>query len=242
MNVIAINGSPKMGVGNTALILVPFLDGMEEAGAKVELVYTRKLKINPCLAEFNCWFSTPGECLQEDDMAMLLPKLSAADIWVFAVPVYCDGVPGPVKNLMDRMLPMVQPYFDLCDNHSRHTRRDGNRAGKLALVSNCGLWEKDNFDPMLAHMKAFCRNAGLEFAGALLRPHGEAFRVMLKIGEPVQDILDAAKEAGRQLIRDGRMASGTLDIVSRVLLPRERYIQDVNRAFQEALDRDVSDQ
>ena len=36
MNVIALSASPKMDKGNTALILNPFLDGMREAGAKVE--------------------------------------------------------------------------------------------------------------------------------------------------------------------------------------------------------------
>jgi len=37
----------------TALILNPFLEGMREAGAGVELFYTRKLDIKPCTGEFN---------------------------------------------------------------------------------------------------------------------------------------------------------------------------------------------
>jgi multimeric flavodoxin WrbA len=51
MKVIAINGSPKMDEGNTARILNPFLDGMKEAGAEIELFYTSKLKIKPCQAK-----------------------------------------------------------------------------------------------------------------------------------------------------------------------------------------------
>ena len=48
MKVLAINGSPHMDEGNTAMILNPFLEGMKEAGSDVEVFYTRKLKIGAC--------------------------------------------------------------------------------------------------------------------------------------------------------------------------------------------------
>lgn len=236
MKVIAINSSPNMGKGNTALVLDPFLEGMREAGAEVELFYTKKLKINPCQGEINCWVKTPGKCLQQDDMQMLLPKLGEADILVLASPVYVDGVTGPMKNLLDRIIPLAQPFFELRDGHCRHPGRDGTEGGKLVLVSNCGFWEKDNFDPMLVHMEAVSRNMGREFAGALLRPHGLALRGMMEMGMVVDDVFEAAKEAGRQLVQDGRMSPETLKAVSRELLPLEMYVQIVNQRFQGALD------
>ncbi len=236
MKVLAINGSPKMERGNTALLLAPFLEGMEEAGAEVELFYTKRLKIEPCQGEFNCWFKTPGKCFQKDDMGMLLSKAGSADVWIFATPVFCDGVTGPMKNLMDRMIPMVQPFFEMSQSHCRHPRREEYKPGKIVLVSNCGLWEMDNFDPLLVHMKAFCKNTGAEFAGALLRPHGEALRVMLKTGGSVQDIFDAAREAGRHLITGGTLPAESLNTISRELLPRDHYVEHANKAFQKALD------
>ena len=60
--VVVINGSAKMGKGNTALVLAPFLDGMREAGASVELFYAKRLNIKPCTGEFYCWNKKPGEC------------------------------------------------------------------------------------------------------------------------------------------------------------------------------------
>ena len=236
MKVVAINSSPNMGKGNTALVLDPFLEGMREAGAEVELFYTKKLKINPCQGEFNCWVKTPGKCLQQDDMQMLLPKLAEADILVLASPVYVDGVTGPMKNLLDRIIPLAQPFFELRDGHCRHPGRDRTKYGKLVLVSNCGFWEKDNFDSMLVHMEAVSRNMGRELAGALLRPHGPALRGMMEMGMAVDDVFEAAKEAGRQLVEDGRMSPETLKIVSRELLPLEMYVQIVNQRFQKALD------
>ena len=236
MKVLAINASPRMNKGNTALILNPFLEGMREAGARVELFYTRKLNINPCTGEFDCWIKTPGECYQKDDMQMLLPKTREADIMVFATPVYVDGVTGPMKNLIDRMLPRVQPFFELREGHCRHPLREGNKSQKVVLVSNCGLWELDNFDPLLGHMKAFCKNASNEFAGALLRPHGGRMNYMMRMGMSLDDIFDAANEAGRQLVEDGEMSAETLSTISREMMPRELYLQNINQCFQQALD------
>ncbi len=237
MQVIAINSSPNAGRGNTAVILDPFLEGMREAGAEVELLYTKKLKIKPCRGDLNCWLRTPGQCSQKDDMESILPKLGDSDIMVFATPLYVDGVSGPMKMFFDRMIPLGLPFIELRDGHCRHPARDARlHKGKVALVSNCGFWELDNFDALVTHMEAICRNFGREFAGALLRPHGGALRTMLELGAPVQDVLDAAKEAGRQLIQDGKMREETLATVSRELLPRDAFLERANQMFQEELD------
>ena len=236
MKAVAINSSPNMDKGNTALVLGPFLEGMRKANAEVELFYTKKLKINPCQGEFDCWLKTPGECFQQDDMQMLLPKLAEADIWVLATPVYVDGITGPMKNLLDRIIPLAQPFYNLGDDHCRHPMREETNVGTLVLVSNCGFWEMDNFNPLLVHMKAVSKNVGSEFAGALLRPHGPALRGMMEMGMSVNDIFEAANEAGRQLVEDGRMSPETLKVVSRELLPLEMYVQIGNQRFQEALD------
>ena len=235
MNVLAFNSSPIMGEGNTAKVLNPFLEGMKDAGAQVELFYTKNLRINPCQGQFRCWINTPGECFQKDDMQMLYPKLEDAEIWIFATPVYVDGVSGPLKNLMDRIIPFAQPFFELRDGHCRHPLREGVKVGKVVLVSNCGFWEMDNFDPLLVHMKAACKNLNREFAGALLRPHGPGLEIVMAMGGFVDDIFEAAKEAGRQLVQDGMMSAETLRTVSRELMPQQMYLQIVNKVFEQEI-------
>jgi multimeric flavodoxin WrbA len=237
MKVLAINSSPRMERGNTALILEPFLEGLREGGADVELVYTKKLKIAPCLGCFSCWLKTPGKCIQKDDMEIVLPKMGQADVLVLATPVYCDGINGPLKTLMDRSIPLVLPFFELREGHCRHPRMGRTEQGKMVLVSNCGFWEIDNFDPLIVHMKAFCKNASLDFAGALLRPHGEGLRAMMERGLPLDDIFDAARDSGRQLASKGSISPQTLKVISRELMPLETYFRHVNQGFQEALDK-----
>jgi multimeric flavodoxin WrbA len=225
MNVLAINGSPHMDEGNTAMIQKPFLEGMREAGANVEVFYTRKLNIGPCNGDMSCWFKNPGKCGQNDDMQMLLPKIRAADVIVWASPVYYAGVTGPLKNLMDRQLPLHM------------TEEPGSKRQKAVLISTCGAWELSMFDPLLAQMRAiYDRPEGnSEFAGALLRPTADAMKEMIKAGEMrlVDGVLLASREAGRQLVKEGRISEETQRAVSRELLPRDAYY----RAAQDMMEQ-----
>ena len=75
----------------------------------------------------------------------------------------------------------------------------------------------------------------MEYAGALLRPHGEALRSMRDMGAPVDDIFAAAKDAGRQLVKTGAMSQATLDIISRDLLPVDMYVKMANEQFRQVM-------
>ena len=226
MKVLAINGSPHMGEGNTALILNPFLEGMKEARADVDLFYTRKLKIGPCNGDMSCWFVNPGTCGQKDDMQMLLPKFKEADVIVWASPVYYSGVTGPLKNLMDRQLPL-------------HMQGEmGPKRQKIVLVSTCGAWELSMFDPLLLQMNAlYSRPEGSsDFAGALLRPMADGMKEMIKAGETrlVEGVFRAAKEAGRQLAKEGKISEELQKEVSRELMPRDAYYKAAQMMMEQA--------
>jgi multimeric flavodoxin WrbA len=228
MKVVAINGSPHKGKGNTALILNPFLDGLREAGAEAELFYTRNLNIQPCRGCFHCWTRTPGRCVQDDDMAELLPLLRRSDLWVLATPLYFDAPSGPLKNLMDRTTAFLRLPAEIRDGRSRHLVEDEVRGGKVVLVSNCGLWEMRNFEPLVTQVKGFCEHVDREFVGALLRPHGQSLRDCLKQGKPVDDVLDAAREAGLEMTREGRISEESLRVVSRPLISLEEYVTNLS--------------
>jgi len=226
MNVLAINGSPHMDDGNTAIILNPFLDGMREAGAKVELFYTRKLKIGPCNGDMSCWFKNPGKCGQADDMQMLLPKLKEAGVIVWASPVYYAGITGPLKNIMDRQLPLFMQ------------ENAGSKRQKIVLVSTCGAWELSMFDPLLAQMKTLYSipEANSEFVGALLRPMADGMKEMLKAGETrlVDEVIQAAKEAGLQLVKEGKISDEIQKRVSKALMPQDAYYKAAKEMMEQA--------
>ncbi len=235
VKVLAINSSPRMSKGTTALILNLFLEGMKEKDAEIEKLYTQKLNIKPCTACFNCWFPTEGECSIRDDMDEILPKIAETDILVVASPLYVDGITGPMKNLIDRMLPLLEPFVELRNGHFRHPLREYSKPGKVVYVATCAWWKLDNFDPMILYMKAMCANMGREFAGALLRPHASAMMYLKATGKSVDDIINAVKESGRELIENGKISSENLKTISRELVPLDDYIQLFNQGMEESI-------
>jgi len=232
MKVLAINASPHMDKGNTAMILGPFLEGMRDSGADVDLYYTRKLKIEPCQGDLSCWLQLPGECAVKDDMQMLYPKFHEADVIIFATPIYYLSVPGPLKNLIDRQMPLHVPG-------ARVVKKQ-----KILLVATCGAWEISMFDLLLKWMEALYGRgkelkgleeaAGVEgaseFSGALLRPHANAMKPLLESSEGqklLESIFKAARDAGSQLAREGRISDEKLKGISRELMTRDEFYQSV---------------
>jgi multimeric flavodoxin WrbA len=238
MKVLAINASPHRDKGNTGLILNPFLDGMRDQGADVEVLYTMKMDIKPCLGCLKCWTKTPGTCIQKDDMEPVLPKIKEADVLVFATPLYWDGVSGPMKMFMDRMTPMGQPFIEIREGRDRHPVREGYGHGKVVVVSTCGYFSTENFDAMIAHYKAATINLEREFAGALLRPNAQSLQpmMMMGMGDQFADVFEAAKKAGVELVRDGNMSEATLAVVSRDIMDVDTFANQANKYFTKVLE------
>ncbi|MFX0108569.1 MAG: flavodoxin family protein [Candidatus Hodarchaeota archaeon] len=225
MKVLVINGSPRGNRGATAGVLKPFIEGMESAVADVELIILQRLKINPCRGCFDCWWKTPGVCVQKDDMKDMLPKIADADLVVYATPVYVDGMTGPMKIFLDRSIPLLEGKWELRDNHCRHPLREGTKPSKIALVSVSGFTELDNFDPLVTHMKAASLNMGREFVGAVLRPCAWVIPEGEKRGASFEDIGEALRDAGNQLVSSGKMSQETLNKISRDVVPREQIFE-----------------
>ena len=76
MKVLALNSSPRgEGQSQTEFLLTHLVQGMQEAGAEVEVVALRKKTIKNCIGCFTCWTKTPGICIHQDDMTKeLFPK------------------------------------------------------------------------------------------------------------------------------------------------------------------------
>ena len=120
---VAINGSPRMEKGSTALVLGLLIQGMMDAGCEVELFHASRLKGKPCACgEMVCWYGTPGECCFQDDMQALCPKLREAGILVLATPVYVPQ-PGRMQDVINRLCALIMPQLETRDDRARADRR-----------------------------------------------------------------------------------------------------------------------
>ena len=231
--VTVINGSPKTEKGNTARVLVPFIEGMREAGAEVELVYSKKMKIRSCIGEFDCWYKKIGECIHTDDMDGLYPKLKASDILVLATPIYIP-LPGEIQNLINRLCPLVEPILEFRDGRTRARFHKDVRISKIALVGSGGWWELGNFETLVRIVEELALNTSVEFAGAVLRPHAI---LMKEENEKTRKVDEAIKTAGRQLIQQGKMDEEVLKRVSEPLISENDYRAHQNRGYEAAKNR-----
>ena len=99
MNIIAIYGSPRAN-GNTDLLLNQAVKGAREAGAHVEEIFLRDLKISPCLEIYGC--KSTGRCVIRDDFQDVQDLLMASDAVMLASPIFFYTVSAHTKIFMDR--------------------------------------------------------------------------------------------------------------------------------------------
>ena len=99
--VLVVIGSPRTN-GNCATLAQNVIAGAESAGATVDSYYLHGMDIKPCDACEACRENSSGDCIIDDDMQEIYPKLCEADALVIASPIYYFTVSAQTKLFMDR--------------------------------------------------------------------------------------------------------------------------------------------
>lgn len=87
------------------------------------VVHTAELTIKPCVGCNACWLITPGICSIKDDYDKLLHAYLQYDTIIFLAGTALGFVNHQMKNLIDRILPLVTMYVKIQDGEIRHTLR-----------------------------------------------------------------------------------------------------------------------
>jgi multimeric flavodoxin WrbA len=97
--IIAVYGSPRRQ-GNTATLLKRAVSGALDAGAEVNEIILRDLKMSPCLEIYGC--KKEGKCVIKDDFQKVIDQILSAQGLMLASPIFFYTVSAHTKILMDR--------------------------------------------------------------------------------------------------------------------------------------------
>ena len=100
--VVAVNGSPHLGAGNTGMMLTMVGEELQRLGLRLEIVHLADHRIEYCVGCGHCL--ERGRCWIPDDHAAVVERLLAADAVVLASPVYFFHVTAQMKTFLDRSL------------------------------------------------------------------------------------------------------------------------------------------
>ena len=145
MKLLVFNGSPRKSNGTTDVLLEAFIEGAKSSGADVEKHHVVDLNINGCRGCFNCWWVTPGKCVQRDDMDKLLPAIADADVMPIGTPIYGRNVTHYLQKLLERTFVFSLPEMEAREGETSHPARI-SKFPRLVLAATCGFPDTSNFD------------------------------------------------------------------------------------------------
>ena len=138
--IVAVNGSPHAGIGNTAQMIEMLRSTLAQEGFALEVINLSGHNIQYCTG---CAFCMErGACWIDDDHRHIVNKLLAADGVILACPVYFFHVPGQMKTFFDRSLAF--------GHKPRPTWKPG-----LAISVSAGMGETDTASYLASLLRTY---------------------------------------------------------------------------------------
>lgn len=151
MKIVVLTGSPRRN-GNTNHLAGQFIKGAEEAGHEVYRFDCAQRKVSSCIACNRCGMN--GQCIFNDDFEELRPQLVAADMVVFATPMYYFGFSSQLKAVIDRF-------------YALNGQIKGS-AKQSALLMVYADTDPEEAEPMLSHYHTLLQYLGWKDSGSVV--------------------------------------------------------------------------
>lgn len=98
-NILVVQGGGRPR-GNTIQLVESFVRGARDAGHQAEIISLLKNEVKGCIGCNACRYGKP--CVQKDSFNELVPKIKAADLIVFASPLYFWTISSKIKAFIER--------------------------------------------------------------------------------------------------------------------------------------------
>ena len=209
MKILVFNGSPKGEKSDTLCITRAFLAGMQEAGEQqVKVITAVEQHVEYCTGCFACMHNG-GTCIYDDDMKGILEEILKSDLLIFSFPLYCYGMPAPLKAIVDRILPLSKMTMENL---------------RYVMISGCGFPNsRQNFEPAVAQFRLLFPSGHT----ILTVPESPMFNVP-QASVVTKPRLELVKEAGRQYAKAGRIDDELMTAICSPMIPEAQYAAIVN--------------
>lgn len=155
---VIISSSMRRGSNSDALA-DEFARGARDAGNEVEKISLIGKRLEFCRGCLAC--QELGRCVIDDDADEIMQKVLAADVVVFATPIYYYEMSGQLKTLLDRLNPMFPLDYSFRDAYLLCSATEDEETTPERAVHGFGGWV-ECFEK--------CRFAGYVFAGGVTEP------------------------------------------------------------------------
>jgi len=177
-------GSPRRK-GNSATLAESVADGARSVGGEVESYYLHDMNISPCDACDVCREETETDCIINDDMKDLYPKLREADALVVASPIYWFTVSAQTKLFMDRCYAL---------GSSQGNALEGKRIGVVLAYGDSDPFNSGAVNAMRTFQDAY-KYIGANLVGMVYGSASDPGEIKSN-----REVMAKAYELGRQLV------------------------------------------
>ena len=224
MKIFVLNGSPKRDKSDTMHITRAFLDGMNEvAENEIKTIHVIDSHIEYCTGCFAC-MRNGGDCIHHDDMRGILEEILDSDLLVWSYPLYCYGMPAPLKALLDRTLPLSSMAMQKVGDRYEHVGQADFSRLKYVMICGCGFPNsKHNFEPAVMQFVRCFPNEHM----MITVPESPMFNAP-EAAVVTEPRLALIKKAGMEYAESGMIGAELLKEITSPMIPEEQYAQIVN--------------
>lgn len=118
----------------------------------IQVITNEEGRIAHCIGCFGCWVKSPGVCVINDGYDLMGPAFAASEELILITKIQYGGYSPFIKNVLDRSIGFMLPFFTIRKNEMHHQDRYSDRM-KMTVIGygeNVTPEEKTTFKGIVA--------------------------------------------------------------------------------------------
>ncbi len=218
MRICALNGSLRGASGVTNRLLEAVGEGAASAGGTWDQVDLARMRIERCRACNYCQRERTHRCVysDRDDVERVFARMAAAELLVYATPVYVFGMSSLLKSLLERLYSRAPVAGALLTESGLffHATDRSLTAKPYATLVVADNMENATVRNTRDYFRTFGQFLDARHIGHLERRSAAAWTAALQGQDATarrraEEVLEACRRAGVELVSAGVVSRGT---------------------------------